>query len=723
MNMEKIIVFLVVVAMVVSVDPTSAPTTEMTTIIGTSIITYTGETTGTPKETTSLITTAGRTDKDTTTSPMTASTAGTTGEGTSTSPMTVFTAETTDIDTTTSPMTASTASTAGTTGEDTSTSPMTVFTAETTDIDTTTSPITTSTASKAGTTGEDTSTSPMTAFTAETTDIDTTTSPITTSTASKAGTTGEDTSTSPMTAFTAETTDIDTTTSPITASTAGTTGEDTSTSPMTAFTAETTDIDTGTATGPVDERTVKSTMATTPTVGTTSVLTTVSVQPTENHKTEAKTEQQTEPLKVGPIPEAILPNIDGDFDKTYKFEIAIEENSTKGCTSDNLTTEACRIFKSNVTLELEALYGENSAFVSVDVTLRNGSVIVSHIVTYSYNLMSDEERKMSAQDVYDDTIGKAVENGRLGNYAIEKDCGSCSPHAETSDDICSRKEDVTCTYGSSATCETGYWICESKCISDGGYCNGGGICWQEDINKEPICSCDWANGEWYWGYKCQHHVDQTYLIIGCSCGGAVLLVLLVSIIGYLYAKTVDKSEKTKKSSVEGDDVINAFQNNGFVNGTENIFPPIDDIDDGDILQRRRPYSYIYHKGDDPTDMTSSSFITKQKQNGGVGHEGKRESGLEVIDDSSKRHSQSSNTGSHQEIINSEFWGNSAAEHVKLEPFLTNADDSDDGVPHPNQYKIQRPRISNYYSFGNNEVRLSMDPSGYQGFPEPDYGQR
>ncbi|XP_041478819.1 uncharacterized protein LOC121426524 isoform X4 [Lytechinus variegatus] len=654
MNMEKIIVFLVVVAMVVSVDPTSAPTTEMTTIIvtGTSIITYTGETTGTPKETTSLITTAGRTDKDTTTSPMTASTAGTTGEGTSTSPMTVFTAETTDIDTTTSPMTASTASTAGTTGEDTSTSPMTVFTAETTDIDTTTSPITTSTASKAGTTGEDTSTSPMT-----------------------------------------------------------------------AFTAETTDIDTGTATGPVDERTVKSTMATTPTVGTTSVLTTVSVQPTENHKTEAKTEQQTEPLKVGPIPEAILPNIDGDFDKTYKFEIAIEENSTKGCTSDNLTTEACRIFKSNVTLELEALYGENSAFVSVDVTLRNGSVIVSHIVTYSYNLMSDEERKMSAQDVYDDTIGKAVENGRLGNYAIEKDCGSCSPHAETSDDICSRKEDVTCTYGSSATCETGYWICESKCISDGGYCNGGGICWQEDINKEPICSCDWANGEWYWGYKCQHHVDQTYLIIGCSCGGAVLLVLLVSIIGYLYAKTVDKSEKTKKSSVEGDDVINAFQNNGFVNGTENIFPPIDDIDDGDILQRRRPYSYIYHKGDDPTDMTSSSFITKQKQNGGVGHEGKRESGLEVIDDSSKRHSQSSNTGSHQEIINSEFWGNSAAEHVKLEPFLTNADDSDDGVPHPNQYKIQRPRISNYYSFGNNEVRLSMDPSGYQGFPEPDYGQR
>nr|XP_054758411.1 mucin-3A-like [Lytechinus pictus] len=717
------------------------------------------------------------TDINTTASPMTASTTETTDMNTTTSQMTASTTETTDMNTTTLPMTASTTKT---TGIDTTTLPMTASTVETTDIDTTTLPMNVSTTE---TTGIDTTTSSMTASTTETTDIDTTTLPMTASTvettdidtatssmtASTTETTDMNTTTLPMTASTVETTDIDTATSSMTASTTETTSIDTTTLPMTVSTTETTDIytatspmttpnagtytdtktsstatfdmtttagntilpstiDAGTTTRPVNETTVKSTMTTTPTVGTTTV------RPTEKPKTEAKTEATTKPttkppeepattpLKVGPIPEATVPDIDEDFNKTYQFEIAIEENSAEGCTSDNLTTEACRTFKISVTLELEALYEVNSAFVSVDVALRAGSVIVSHNVTYSYNSMSEEERKMSAQEFYDETIGKAVDDGTLGNYTIENYCGSCLPPKETSD-ICSQDLHANCPSGFDQTCETGYLNCESKCITDREYCSENGICWQEDMNEGPICSCDWNNGEWYWGYNCQYHVDQTYLIIGCSCGGAVLLVLLVSIIGYLYAKTMDKSEKTGKSSVDGDDVINAFQNHGFVNGNENIFPPIDDIDNGDILQRRRPYSYIYNKGDGPTDMTSSSFITKQKQNGGVGHEGKRESGLEVIDDSSKRHSQSSNTGSHQEMINSEFWGDSAAEHIKLEPFLSNADDSDDSVPHPNQYKIQRPRISNYYSFGNSEVRLSMDPSGYQGFPEPDYGQR
>eukprot|EP00057_Strongylocentrotus_purpuratus_P035637 XP_800332.3 PREDICTED: uncharacterized protein LOC585323 [Strongylocentrotus purpuratus] len=454
-------------------------------------------------------------------------------------------------------------------------------------------------------------------------------------------------------------------------------------------------------------------------------------EPQTEPKTEPKTESQTEPKteqpRVGPVPEPTLPDLDEDSAKTYQFEFAVDEDTTKGCRSDNLSSPACDAFTYNVTQELETVYGESPAFLSVEVVLRDGSVIVSHIVTYSYNHMTDEQKMASAQDIYDDTLGFALADENLGNYTVQEDCGSCAPPAETTDILSEAVIECESEY-SKATYKPYYWVCESICVSESDYCNSHGICWQrDDIDTQPICSCDWENGVWYWGYRCQYYMNQTYLIIGCSCGAAVLLVLLVCLIACCVVKSKAVPDKESQPS---DDVINAFQNFGYDHTAETVvFPPIDDnnIDDGDILQRSRPYSYIYSKGEGNTNVGSSSFIGNQ--NGGA----QRESRPEVNEDAAKRQSNGSADNRHSSLMkpngsssqqrNSDFWGNldePSAEHIKLEPFLDRYDDND-------SYKIQRPRISAHYDYSNNpaapNIYQSMDPAHTEYIPEADYAQR
>lgn len=55
---------------------------------------------------------------------------------------------------------------------------------------------------------------------------------------------------------------------------------------------------------------------------------------------------------------------------------------------------------------------------------RPGSILVEHDVSYTYSEMKPEDKGLTAQEVYDNTIGPDVGGGKLGDLKVST-CNNC----------------------------------------------------------------------------------------------------------------------------------------------------------------------------------------------------------------------------------------------------------------------------------------------------------
>ena len=57
---------------------------------------------------------------------------------------------------------------------------------------------------------------------------------------------------------------------------------------------------------------------------------------------------------------------------------------------------------------------------------RKGSVIIEHIVVYDVSRMTPSNLEMTADQLYEKTVGPAVTSGSIGSLGVEE-CPSCTP--------------------------------------------------------------------------------------------------------------------------------------------------------------------------------------------------------------------------------------------------------------------------------------------------------
>ena len=66
------------------------------------------------------------------------------------------------------------------------------------------------------------------------------------------------------------------------------------------------------------------------------------------------------------------------------------------------------------------------AYTIILYTCRQGSVIIEHRVEYDYNDMSNEDKSLSAEEIFAKTMQVAVDEGFRGNLTFTN-CSDCLP--------------------------------------------------------------------------------------------------------------------------------------------------------------------------------------------------------------------------------------------------------------------------------------------------------
>ncbi|XP_038071849.1 hyalin-like [Patiria miniata] len=223
-------------------------------------------------------------------------------------------------------------------------------------------------------------------------------------------------------------------------------------------------------------------------------------------------------------------------EKKVSFEIAVIAPVDSGMECDptiNKFSNECNAlvleFKLSVEIEYKFVAGFSRVVIDQD-KLRAGSVVVPHDVIYNYDEMTPTTRGISANALYEATVGKAVDRGYIGKLKVATGCQDCmAPQDKTY--ICDADPPecaaglvlTQSTNGGVGTC---YYVCWSKCKVDPAYC-GDGTCHQESGSEQITCNCPQSSEVMYSGTQCQLQVQLVWLYVGVSLGGVLLLVLII----------------------------------------------------------------------------------------------------------------------------------------------------------------------------------------------------
>ncbi|XP_038049131.1 neurogenic locus notch homolog protein 1-like [Patiria miniata] len=264
------------------------------------------------------------------------------------------------------------------------------------------------------------------------------------------------------------------------------------------------------------------------------------------------------------------------FEKIISIDVSIASESMFGCDMTNdPTSSECKILHTVFTQNLREKYLEFSpALLRIELpqsNTRKGNF--GHTVVYDYSRLSASQKATSAQDFYGETIASSVEDGELGGLKLVKDCTECAPPKDLTNLCGNNIAKPECGDGyflkkvESADKTSCYYACDSLCTTD--YCSAGtcvhnppfeAICRCPDNTFGPNCepitvTTDKDDGGGGGGGDKKDKLDLP-LILGCSIGGGVLLILILVIIGYLiYTKN---NAKVKKSYVENGKANEAF---------------------------------------------------------------------------------------------------------------------------------------------------------------------
>ena len=80
--------------------------------------------------------------------------------------------------------------------------------------------------------------------------------------------------------------------------------------------------------------------------------------------------------------------------------------------------------KGSVIVQNQVIYNYNKMSKEDQHTSAEGTVIVQHQVIYDYNQMSPEDQQLSADEIFEETMKVAIDNGNLGTLPLVE-CSDC----------------------------------------------------------------------------------------------------------------------------------------------------------------------------------------------------------------------------------------------------------------------------------------------------------
>ncbi|XP_022112106.1 mucin-17-like [Acanthaster planci] len=296
---------------------------------------------------------------------------------------------------------------------------------------------------------------------------------------------------------------------------------------------------------PGNETTVPSNFTEPPYNFTTSVLTGMSTNTTElfNVTTHFPWMATTD---ASGLPKDETPNFKGKPKKVIRVEVAISEISTKCRPAENATSEYCKALSSYFVKKAKVYYKKINGFQAVRLAdeMREGSVVIPHVVVYNYVAMLPQDEDLSAMAVYQRTLGRAVARGRLGNLSLEINCSTCvEPRDETN--FCNFTTNGLASCQNpylELQCIDGYVECRSPCKRAMDYCNDHGECSQAD-HANPVCRCLNTDSEWYHGDRCQYATGKAG-VIASICVVLVSLLIAVCAAVYFYKKRRSRRKRS-----------------------------------------------------------------------------------------------------------------------------------------------------------------------------------
>ncbi|PIK47250.1 hypothetical protein BSL78_15898 [Apostichopus japonicus] len=230
-------------------------------------------------------------------------------------------------------------------------------------------------------------------------------------------------------------------------------------------------------------------------------------------------------------PPTTLPVFKGtDAQKTVVIEIKVLDESSQGCNPTDQST--CEDFKAYFKNQLIATYSTIEGFSDIVIDrLRKGSIIVSHTVVYSYNDMTAADRGLTADEIYSQTVGPGIQNGKIGGLKVDS-CDHCDDPKETTD-LCSMKGNAECAISHmEVKCDpaSNYVLCVSPCAdTDDPFCASAGECHQQE-GYEAECECSRDDTGFYFGDRCSNYFNQRATILGVAITGGFIFGIIVTIV-------------------------------------------------------------------------------------------------------------------------------------------------------------------------------------------------
>ncbi|XP_060587557.1 uncharacterized protein LOC132743061 [Ruditapes philippinarum] len=201
-------------------------------------------------------------------------------------------------------------------------------------------------------------------------------------------------------------------------------------------------------------------------------------------------------------------------------------------------------FKHSFETKLISVFNDTKGYSSIEVTgFRKGSIIADYrLILNSFDVAKNALSFIKATVVPRITNISPIQNLPVNKQFVqnimEEKLKTYSSGCEVfSKDIC--PVGFTCKTNSI----THKHYCENLCIKDDKpLCGDKGECYVDAVNYTARCSCISSDGYVYHGEHCEHKTEELkmnskYIIaIGAGCGGALLLITVVSVICFVRLK-------------------------------------------------------------------------------------------------------------------------------------------------------------------------------------------